>query len=364
MTWTDQSIEALFSSDVPTARAKFLEAARRANAPVETHVHPRTGPAGEVLATDVCRLGPRGAKEVIFLLSGTHGTEGFVGAGLQNACLADPALLGWPRDDLAIVFCHLINPYGTAWGRYVNEDNADLNKNLNYGERLSPTDPLFAAFDDMLSIHTLGAPDGWERLAQRRARFLETHDEASLLKVLKAGQSERPKSIVFNGQGATWSKRILDQIVTTHLAGATRVLYVDLHSGMGGFGDAYIVAEGSETSIDRVFRWMGGDAHHSDLVMDVEAKSFVKDLHPGIDVTAVTVEGGTETWGDEMRTAMLTEMYHHMYGDPLSPAAQTNSARFKRFYYPDRLDWKVRFFGNGTAALGALRRGFEGLGAA
>ena len=33
-------------------------------------------------------------------------------------------------DNLSIVLLHASNPYGFAWGRRVNEDNVDLNRNF------------------------------------------------------------------------------------------------------------------------------------------------------------------------------------------------------------------------------------------
>ena len=39
--------------------------------------------------------------------------------------------LGLP-DDVAVLMIHLINPWGTAWMRRVNEDNIDLNRNYPF----------------------------------------------------------------------------------------------------------------------------------------------------------------------------------------------------------------------------------------
>jgi len=56
------STSAYFSADYAEARRKFRDAATRAGARLTTYVNPNTrGPNGEELATDVARLGPKGA---------------------------------------------------------------------------------------------------------------------------------------------------------------------------------------------------------------------------------------------------------------------------------------------------------------
>jgi hypothetical protein len=73
-----------FSASYPAARRAFLDAAAAIGARVESHVNPDArGPAGEELATDVARLGPADAARVLVTISGTHGAEGFAGAGIQ-----------------------------------------------------------------------------------------------------------------------------------------------------------------------------------------------------------------------------------------------------------------------------------------
>ena len=61
--------------------------------------------SGEALATDCAWLGPKQAKNVLVLMSGTHGVEGFCGAGaLMDVLTTAPAL---PRG-LALLLVHAI----------------------------------------------------------------------------------------------------------------------------------------------------------------------------------------------------------------------------------------------------------------
>ncbi len=247
------------------AEADHLFVAAAGARAFETHAHPAAGLAGEVLATRVLRRGPIHARRVVFLQAGTHGTEARAAGGLLTGLLTSgpPAL----PPDTALVMIHAINPWGAAWDRYVNEDNADLMKNFLYSDTPAATDPLFAAFDHMLDILSLGAPGALERLAPRRQAFEALHGADRLLACLKAGQAIRPSSIVYYGQRRSWSKRLLDDIVARHGAGAERILFADLHTGLGAWGAASTVGVGPGASPARVRAWMEGDVIESDLVL-------------------------------------------------------------------------------------------------
>ncbi|MCX7380459.1 MAG: DUF2817 domain-containing protein [Alphaproteobacteria bacterium] len=345
---------AWFAETYAEADRRFVAAAGAR--PFETHAHPATGPAGETLATRVLRLGPMPARRVVFLQAGTHGTEARAAGGLLTGMLTSgpPAL----PSDTALVMIHAINPWGAAWDRYVNEDNADLMKNFLYGDTPAETDPLFAAFDDMLDIPSLGAPGALERLATRRQAFEATHGAGRLLACLKAGQAIRPDSIIYYGQRRSWSKRLLDDIVARHGAGAERILFVDLHTGLGDWGGASTVGVGPGASPERVRAWMGGDVIESDLVLARPLYGFVADLCPGAEVTAGYIEGGTERWGWEMREVMLMEMFHHLHGDRTSAEASAVRARFRAFYHPPGADWARAYWASNSAAIGRLISGF------
>ena len=69
------------------ARDRFLAEARECGATVDSYLHPRAGLDGEELAIDVARLGPDDATDVVLVVSGTHGVEGFCGSALQSRWL-------------------------------------------------------------------------------------------------------------------------------------------------------------------------------------------------------------------------------------------------------------------------------------
>ena len=80
-------MDRLFSATYSDARANFLQACLQAKVSVSHHMHSLKGPSGEVLATDVARIGPDDAPDVVVVVSATHGAEGYAGSGIQIGLL-------------------------------------------------------------------------------------------------------------------------------------------------------------------------------------------------------------------------------------------------------------------------------------
>src|SRR3546814_19687099 len=77
-------MSAAYSSTYAEAREKFLALASSRGAPVISRVHPTArGAQDEELAIDIAVFGAPAAEKTLFLVSGTHGQEGFYGSALQ-----------------------------------------------------------------------------------------------------------------------------------------------------------------------------------------------------------------------------------------------------------------------------------------
>src|SRR5216684_4687709 len=139
-----------FAADYAEARRKFREAAQGAGARVESRVNDASrGPAGEALATDVAWLGPKDAARVLVTISGTHGAEGFAGAGIQTGSLMSGIARELPQDT-ALLAIHAINAYGFAWMRRVTEGNVDLNRNFVDHSAPLPPNPGYDELADAI----------------------------------------------------------------------------------------------------------------------------------------------------------------------------------------------------------------------
>ncbi len=117
----------VFSENYASARQRFLAAAERA---VVTNINcSLSGPQGEPLCIDVARLGDSDARKALFVLSGTHGVEGYVGSAAQVNWLSSHTEATLDLD-VCVFLIHAVNPFGFAWDRRTNEDNVDLNRNF------------------------------------------------------------------------------------------------------------------------------------------------------------------------------------------------------------------------------------------
>lgn len=348
-----------FSTNFSQASARFRDEAAARGLSVKTYPHPDTGPQGEPLETLACAFGPDDADHVLVLNSGTHGTEAFIGAGVLIGVLQNAEAFKALAPRTRFVLIHIINPYGAAWGRSMNEDNVDLMKNLTYGDHVAPTDPLFEALDDLIDLKSLRGPDTVAERIARRKDFLAEHGADRIMRALKKGQSVRPKSICFNGVSASWSKRTLDAILRETLAGCSNAVFVDLHSGVGAWGEAYVMAAGDDASKARIRAWLGDIVHEIDLPMTPPALSTLAAFAPPGGFAAAIIEGGTVTFDDAFRDVMWLEMHHHIYGDPLSPEATANKAKFAAYYDPRSDAWRRIFWANIQPVLGTLAEKLE-----
>jgi hypothetical protein len=91
---------------------------------VRTILHPRLGPDGETLAVDVASVGSPDARNVLVMVAGVHGVEGYFGSGVMIGLLSTARSV---PHDVRAVLVHGANPWGWAHGRRFTEENVDLN---------------------------------------------------------------------------------------------------------------------------------------------------------------------------------------------------------------------------------------------
>src|ERR1700739_4127933 len=117
-----------FSADFTTAQRRFRATAAARKGRLDVLKLGARGPQGEALTIDIGWFGAADPQRVFIHSSGLHGVEGFAGSAIQHRCLDEP--LPVLSADAAIVMVHVLNPYGMAWLRRVNEHSVDLNRNF------------------------------------------------------------------------------------------------------------------------------------------------------------------------------------------------------------------------------------------
>lgn len=348
------------AQDYTEARGRFLDAARSAAARVEHHDHPRSGPAGEPLATDVAIIGDPDAPTRLLIISGTHGVEGFAGSLCQTAWLTDGASV---PDDLAVVLVHAINPYGFAWIRRVNEDNVDLNRNCINFDASVPENPGYDALAAAL------VPPTWDEETQHATasellEFATEHGFDALQDAVSKGQYRHPTGVFYGGSRAVWSQRTLESVARSTLTGASRTAIIDLHTGLGPFGVGELIASHPDPSgRDRLGSWYG------DYTVPSEGTSVSADVSGDVldaldvwvgspEVTGVAIEWGTVDIV-EVSNALRADAWLHAHADPLGPEAGPIKAGLRAAFAPDDPEWAAMVWDRFTEVTNAATEGLR-----
>ncbi len=337
-------IHGLFPDDYAAARAAFVDAARTVDARQVSFEHPRKGPNGEALSLDLAAFGAPDAPDILLISSGTHGVEGFAGSGIQRVLLED-GLPGDIPDSMQLLLAHAVNPHGFAWRRRVNEDNVDLNR--NFIDHTVPY-PVNDGYEEL--AHML-PPEEWneESPGQITAMYvdaLERHGPEWLQAALQSGQYAHPQGLFYGGRGPTWSNLRIQQIAERFIAGAKRLIFIDIHTALGDYGTAQMITEYEEGSaLHRASRDMWGEravnAGGGDSVSAPISGSMIAGMKrtlPDVQVIGGGLEYGTVPT-IEVGMAMIADHWLHEHGDLSSPQAEAIKSEMMRVFFPDEIDW-------------------------
>ena len=337
-----------FSADYTEARQRFLAAARMVGTDVGSFYNPCFGQEADKLFTDVALLGPENAENILVLMSGTHGIEGFAGSGIQAGLLSEGITknLG---PDTRLVMIHALNPYGFAELRRFNEDNVDLNRNFVDHSNPYPANKAYDQLADIIAPRSLSFQANvfftlqilWYRLR---------HGSARLQQAVTHGQYLHPQGLFYGGHAASWSNRILHEIAKRYLARASRIVVIDFHTGLGPYGYGEVILNDREetAAYRRAVAWWGekrvkstvsGDSVSAHLSGTVNL-AFTEML-PDAEVTAVGLEFGTLPPMVVFK-AIREENWLHHHGQTGSPGAVEIKQQLLRAFYPDNDLWKQK----------------------
>jgi predicted deacylase len=252
------AVSEYFANSYSEARTKFLAAAHAAGSHLDHYtLSDFRGPDDEDLTIDVALLGAQNPENLLVLISGTHGVEGFCGSGCQIGYLADQ-LYEALSSTTALLVIHALNPFVFAWLRRVNEDNVDLNRNFHDFSKPLPASENYEALHDLL------IPEQWEGGQRDKAdAALQQYIAKKGFRTFQAGVAEgqytRPRGLFYGGNKPTWSNKILKQILADRVTSTIKKLAViDFHTGLGktGFGEPIYVSS-TDDSFDLAKAWYG-----------------------------------------------------------------------------------------------------------
>lgn len=326
-------------------RARFLAAVQRQNGTLTHYQHPLPGPQGETLYTDVAVMGDVNATNQMLIISGTHGVEGYYGSDSQIDWLHQFNLTALP-DDTAIVLVHLLNPWGAAHLRRVNEDNMDLNRNFIDFDQPAPANPDYAAWHGIYH----GERQQADQLLQ------ETLDRVGWLamkRVVEAGQYQSADGFFYGGQQPSWSYRTLQTIIDNHLSHAKTILSFDLHTGAGAWGHPMLLAIAEQPVAahqwgkDLYGEWLTllftGAGRDSETGVTATAtgylSQFLLNALPDTHILPLVVECGTYP-GQEMHHRVREDHWLHLQGDPASEEGRAIKEQLVEGFWPADRDWR------------------------
>jgi hypothetical protein len=332
-----------FSATYAEARDKFLAAAEATGARLSRHENPAKGPEGEMLSTDVARIGPADASRVLLTISATHGVEGFCGSGIQVASF--PVLKDALPPDTAFVAVHANNPYGFAWLRRVTQENVDLNRNFVDHKGRLPENPAYDELADAI------CPAEWTNAglaaAQKRLdAYAEKHGAFALQGAISGGQYKHADGIFYGGNAPTAARQIFERVLSEQLGKAKKLAVIDFHTGLGpwGYGEPIVLHPPESDAMTRAKAWYGEvtspfAGSSSSAVVTGHTLTVPQRLFPGLEFTGMALEYGTLPM-KEVLDAVRADNWLHTRGDLGSAKGKELKRQMRDAFYGDKDDWK------------------------
>ena len=367
--------ESCFSETYLQARRRFLSAAEEAGARITTYENLLArGPLGHELYLDTAWFGPADATTVLFNTSGTHGAEGFGGSAAQIGWIREMGAASLPTGT-AMLMVHAVNPFGFAWGLRGTENNVDLNRNFLDHNGPHPDNPLYGELHPSLCPKRID-DDAIQKMLMAGARFIDRHGQWALEDALSRGQYTHPDGYHYGGMTPEWSNLAIRQIVARDLAHASRIGFVDWHSGPAGDGELIHLCfsrPGSAT-LERAKRWWGPNSLDPKTIERMWGSKrptrrgilfwgLEEMVAPHASVTGAVIEFRSARLKSDpakaMRVSML-ERWLRFEGGFDAPEAEGYFEEIRDDYAPRRRSWQENVL---TNALGCYEQTLAGLGA-
>lgn len=334
-------------SSTEECRARFLAICAARGFAASSYEHPQRGPDGSALYTDAVLIGPTDASNVLVIVSGTHGVEGYAGSLCQACWLNtfDQSSLG---AGTAVLLIHMLNPWGAAWRRRHNEDNVDLNRSF-IDRSVQP--PVNEAHEELVARGVMDVLDGpdpdraWSALTDYR----KVAGEESFSAAVFRGQYTNPDGFNFGGRTETWSQTSLITILRTLLTRPKTLALVDLHTGLGPFGyGTAICLEPPGSDLIPILRSWYSEGFVALLVdrgglpyeLQGDLSNGVKCVLPFAEVLAISLEFGTYD-AERFARLMVSDEWVRRRQAEATSQGESIRADLMHFFCPDSRLWRA-----------------------
>ncbi|WP_455218141.1 DUF2817 domain-containing protein, partial [Kaarinaea lacus] len=225
-----------FQASYQSARQRFLDELAQVPAGlVKEHTacaNPVPGPDGQEVYLDWLYLGQHDVpSNLLVLISGTHGVEGFAGSAVQSCWLSFLARQVSEDSSLGVVILHALNPWGFAWLRRYDHQGIDLNRNfIDFTLPLPVNEQYDLVHGDLFS-------DTSKPVEETIGHWQDQWGQRQFSSVVTRGQYRHDDGLFYGGSSPSWSRQTLEQLCdSSPLGGARRIAVIDLHTGLGPYG--------------------------------------------------------------------------------------------------------------------------------
>ena len=350
-----------FAGRYALARARFIAGVATAGISLQQYRHPLKGLEGEELAVDVALDGPIDAEHLLIVSSGCHGVEGLCGSGVQVFALHDDEWREKARQQgVAVLYVHALNPHGFSFLRRVTEENVDLNRNfIDFGKPL----PVNAGYDE---LHPILLPEQWPPTLQNEmalGKLVSERGEAALQSIISRGQYQRPDGLFYGGHAPTWSHQTLRTILQSYGRKASRIAWLDLHTGLGPFGFCERIYSGrnESASMQRAVDWwsgngttpvtVAGDGDSASAELTGQMHSAIYEECPHAQFTGLTLEFGTIP-AVQVLQALRGDQWLQLHGDAADDTlAQQIQSQMRAAFHDESDGWKGQVISQARQAM-------------
>jgi hypothetical protein len=231
---------AVFPDSYARGRQRWLAQLDKLPCPKQYLPYPcnGAGPEREQLVTDTVWIGPADAANVLVLLGGTHGIEGFAGTAVQidHLALIAEGMVAVPADT-AVLMVHALTPWGYAWQRRCDADGVDLNRNsVDFAKPLPDNE------DYVLLKDTFYLADAVKRKVAL-AEFERQHGRVALEKAISAGQYSDPSGPFYGGKAPAHGRLVCEGLMQRYALHNRSLAVIDIHTGLGSYGYGEIICD-------------------------------------------------------------------------------------------------------------------------
>lgn len=332
----------MFSTDYTTAREALYASAPLAGGRCFGLPLDARGPDGSPLFIDIAWFGAAAPRQVILHAAGLHGVEGFAGSAIQLAALGG----GLPTlpTDAALILVHVLDPYGMAWLRRVNEAGVDLDHNvLPDGVAHAGTPGAYAAVSAALNPQT---PPEAPLMGLRAGIFGLQFGGDALWGGIAAGQHDTPGALSWGGDALQQGPARLRDWASATLARVERLIAVDVRTGPGA--DQISVSPALSTAAPQAMPLGDRPGHYH---------TFFQRLLPGAQVDTVIQHFETVAPA-KAAYALREENRWHRHGD--GGIDHPTKAQLRSAFVRPQARWQRDVIADGRALLSQLAGALAG----